>query len=72
MDIREHIVNRLHERCGMCTYCGKRNCLHGSNTILPSRLDLNDVLWAINLDGYFDKDDVNNIEACCEALENGQ
>ena len=53
-DTKEEILNRLYERVGECMHCGKRGCNHGSNQRLPMNLKLDDVLWAINLDNYFD------------------
>jgi len=52
---KEHIINRLHERCGICSYCGKKGCGH-SNTNLPPTFSRQDVLWAVNLDNYFEQD----------------
>ena len=55
--IKENILNRLHERVGVCIHCGKPNCPHGTNTNLPPRLSADDVLWAINLDNFFERRD---------------
>ena len=55
--VKEKIVNRLHERCGICSFCGKQCCAH-PNTNLPSTLLQGDVLWAINLDNYFESETV--------------
>lgn len=59
MNVREHILERLHERVGVCMTCGKQGCTRsvGANTQLPFEIHKDDILWAINLDGFFDPDD---------------
>ena len=54
-EAKDKILGRLHDRCGICDFCGKRGCGH-PNTILPSTMDRGDVLWAINLDNYYEKE----------------
>jgi len=49
-EIKERIIDRLHASVGVCMYCGKSNCKHGSNTTLPNTLNLADVIDAIALD----------------------
>lgn len=53
-DVKEKILDRLHERVGICMRCGIHKCGHEVNTKLPDRLQLSDVIAAIDLDG---KDD---------------
>ena len=50
---KEEILNRLHQRVGICSFCGEHGCKHGTNTELPTYMDISvqDVLWAIDLDG---------------------
>lgn len=51
-DAKELIIMRLHERCGICGHCGKKKCAaKSSNSRLPAKMSVEDVLWAINLDG---------------------
>ena len=50
---RERIVSVLHDLSGLCSHCGETQCRHGSSTNLPGRLNLQDVLRAINLDNHF-------------------
>ena len=49
-EIKETIVNRLHERCSVCDHCGKRSCRHRGNRRLTGSMSVDDVLWAISLD----------------------
>ena len=49
-EVKESILNRLHEKAGVCAFCGWTDCVHGVNTELPTMLLTTDVLWAINLD----------------------
>lgn len=49
-EVKEEILNRLHKRVGECMTCGKQGCGHGSNTMLPSHIWLEDLIWAIDLD----------------------
>lgn len=50
-EIKESIVMRLHERCGRCRHCGKKNCPGKANySYLPLKVSADDVLWAIGLD----------------------
>jgi hypothetical protein len=48
-EIKEKIVNRLHDKCGIRTI--------GLNTELPKKINVDDILWAINLGEYFYKED---------------
>jgi hypothetical protein len=52
-EIKVVILNRLFEAAGVCSVCGRVNCNHGNNKELPSRIDIDDVLRAINVDEYF-------------------
>lgn len=54
--IKSLIVDRLYDREGICSCCGKKGKGHG-NYHLPSRLPLESVLKAINLDEYYFVDD---------------
>ena len=49
-EIKERIIDRLHASAGICMYCGKSKCKHGSNTTLPGMLNRADVIAAIALD----------------------
>ena len=49
------IVDRLYDAEGICSCCGKKGKGHG-NYSLPSRLPLESVLKAINLDEYYFKE----------------
>lgn len=49
-EVKEEILNRLHERVGECMHCGRVRCCHGSNTELPGHIWLDDLIWAIDLD----------------------
>lgn len=50
-DIKERIVTRLHERVGICGHCGKKKCAgKNGNSWLPQKMNVEDVLWAIDLD----------------------
>ena len=53
--IKSLIVDRLYDREGICSCCGKKGKGHG-NYHLPSRLPLESVLKAINLDEYYFKE----------------
>lgn len=49
--LKERISARLHERAGLCRHCGKRECAgRQSNSYLPDRLKLDDVIYALALD----------------------
>lgn len=50
---RIRIIERLHDLVGTCIHCGRLQCSHGSNTVLPKMLPLDMVLRAINVDNYF-------------------
>ena len=59
---KEKIVDRLHEMVGVCPTCGRHKCGHGSSTELPESVNTDDVLRAINLDEYFFKEEVANVQ----------
>lgn len=49
-DIKEAILIRLHEAVGICGHCGKRRCPQPVASQLPAKLNVQDVLDAIDLD----------------------
>lgn len=54
-EIKERILDRLHQRLGRCGHCGKRDCAgRSSHSVLPLEMDLDDVMWAISLDQRFE------------------
>ncbi len=57
-ETKEAILNRLHKKVGLCGYCGKPACGHGSNTTLPGRLNMQDAIDAIDLNSVSDKRDI--------------
>lgn len=56
-EVRERIVNRLHARCGICNHCGKKQCAgKAGNSRLPLKVNVEDVLWAINLNNHYGRE----------------
>lgn len=50
---KEKILNRLYTITSVCSFCGSYKCSHEGNRELPSKLNVGDVLRAINHDEYF-------------------
>jgi hypothetical protein len=45
---KERIFTELHNLCGMCGHCGKRDCaVRATHSVLPDKLDRNNVIIAI-------------------------
>ena len=57
--IKELILKRLYQSSSICLCCHKQNCV-ATNRKLPSTLDTDKVLKAINLDEHFFKEEVQN------------
>ena len=50
-DVKEEILMRLYKRAGICGHCRKRDCADPVAPYLPLRLNRQDVIDAIDLDG---------------------
>ena len=55
--VKQLIISRLFVSSSICMCCGKRDCV-ALNRNLPTVLDTDDVLHAINLDESFFKEEV--------------
>lgn len=53
-EAKEKVIERLYQRAGICMLCFEPKCPHKGSQTLPKMLKQKDVLWAINLDNYFD------------------